>query len=65
MATTGAQNLSYRIGYVLGNCMLPALACGIWGFMSKKSWSWLRFAVTVFGFYVLFAIVSSVGRAQR
>lgn len=65
LIATDAQNLGYRIGYVLSTCLFPALAAGIWGFFSKKPWSWGRFAATVIGFYLLFSFFMLAGKAHR
>jgi hypothetical protein len=65
LVATGAQNLSYRIGYVLSTCLFPALATGTWGFFSKKQWAWGRFAVTVIIFYLVFGFIMLSGKAQR
>jgi hypothetical protein len=65
LIATGAQNLSYRIGYVFSTCLFPALAAGTWGFFSKKHWSWGRFAATVIGFYLVFGLIMISGKAQR
>ena len=64
LVLTGAQNLSYRIGYVFSTCLFPALATGIWAYNSKSTWSWGRFAATVIGFYLLFAYFAVSGRNQ-
>lgn len=65
LITTGAQNLGYRIGYVLTTCLFPALATGTWSFFSGKQWSWGRFAATLIGFYLLFGFMVISGKAQR
>lgn len=65
LVVKGAQNLSYRTGYVFGTCFFPAVATGVWGFFSKKSWAWGRFAATVIGFYILFSLIMVSGKAQR
>jgi hypothetical protein len=65
LIATGAQNLSYRIGYALSTSLFPALAAGTWGFFSKKPWSWSRFAATVIGFYLVFGFITFAGKAQR
>lgn len=65
LVVKGAQNLSYRTGYVFGTCFFPALTTGTWGFFSKKSWAWGRFAATVIGFYILFGLIMVSGKAQR
>jgi hypothetical protein len=65
MVGTGAQHLSYRIGYVFSSCLMPALASGTWGFFSKKSWDWGRFAATVIIFYFVFAAITISGNAHK
>ena len=65
MVAVGTQHLSYRIGYVFSTCLFPALVSGTWGFFSKKTWSWGRFAATVIGFYFLFAVIMISGNAHR
>ncbi len=65
MVATGAQNLSYRIGYVFSTCLFPALITGAWSFSSKKPWSWVRFAITVIAFYLVFSLIVISGRAPR
>ena len=65
LITTGAQNLSYRIGYVFSTCLFPALATGTWGFFSKKSWPWGRFAATLIIFYLVFGFITISGKMQR
>lgn len=65
LIATGAQNLSYRIGYIFSTCVFPALAAGTWGFFSAKPWSWGRFAATVIGFYLLFGFIMISGKTQR
>jgi len=61
----GAQHVSYRVGYVFSTCLFPALAAGIWGFFSKKSWYWGRFAATVIGLYFVFGIIMISGNTHR
>jgi hypothetical protein len=41
------------------------LVSGGWGFFSKKSWSWGRYAVTVLAFYFLFGFVMISGHGHR
>lgn len=65
LIATGADRLGYRIGYVFSTCLFPALATGAWGFLSKKPWSWGRFAATVIGFYLVFGFLMISGQAQR
>jgi hypothetical protein len=65
MVATGVQIIAYRIGYVFTSCLLPALATGAWGFLSKKAWSWGRFATTIIGMYLVFAFLSAQGRVHR
>jgi hypothetical protein len=65
LIATGAQNLSYRIGYVLSTCLFPALATGTWGFFSKKPWAWGRFAATVVVFYLVFGFLMRSGKTHR
>jgi hypothetical protein len=57
LVATGAENLGYRIGYVLSTCFFPGLATGAWGFLSKKSWSWSRFAITIVILYLVFGFI--------
>jgi hypothetical protein len=65
MIATGASNVSYRIGFVLGTCLFAGLVPGIWGFYSKKSWSWARFVATVIIFYVVFAMIEASGNSHK
>jgi hypothetical protein len=65
LIATGAQNLSYRTGYVLCTCVFPALVTGTWGFFSKKSWTWGRFAATVIGFYLVFGFIAISGKTPK
>ena len=65
LIVTGAQNLSYRIGFVFSTCLFPALAAGTWGFFSKKPWNWGRFAGTVILFYIIFGLIMISGKVQR
>jgi hypothetical protein len=65
LVATGAQNLSYRTGYVLFTCVLPALAAGTWGYFSKKPWSWGRFIATVIILYVVFGMITISGQAHK
>jgi len=58
MAAYGVQNISYRIGAVLAFCVMSALVTATWGFFSKKSWTWGRFAATVICFYIFFAFMA-------
>jgi hypothetical protein len=62
---TGAQNLSYRVGFVIGTLLFPAFTTGIWGFFSKKSWSWGRFAATMIILYFVFGAIMISGKAHR
>jgi hypothetical protein len=64
LIVANAQNLSFRLGYVFTTCLFAALASGAWGFFSKKSWSWSRFAVTVLVFYFVFAFLSAFGNGH-
>ena len=43
--------------------VLIALLTGIWSFLSKKTWSWGRFAVTVFGFFMVYVVIGDIIRA--
>jgi hypothetical protein len=61
----GAQNFSYRIGFVFSTCLFPALAAGTCGFFSKKPWSWGKFAATVIGFYLMFGLIMISGKSPR
>jgi hypothetical protein len=62
----GAKFSAYQTGYFLGNiCLLPALATGLWGWFSKKTWTWGRFAATLIGFVLLFAFVQMSGRTNH
>jgi hypothetical protein len=65
LLATGAQNLSYRIGFVFTTCLFPALTAGTWGFFSKKPWSWGRFAATVIGLYVVFGLIMVSGSGHK
>lgn len=65
LIAAGAQNLSYRIGYVFSTCLFPALATGTWGLFSKKSWPWGKFAATVIGFYLVFGFIMISGKMQN
>jgi hypothetical protein len=48
----GIQNVSYRVGRNLPPVLITMIAAALWAYMSRKSWSWLRFAVTILIFYV-------------
>jgi hypothetical protein len=62
----GAKLSAYQIGYLFGEiCVLPALATGIWGWFSKKNWTWLRFLVTFIAFVVLSVIVQVSNQVQH
>ncbi len=65
LLATGAQNLSYRIGFVFTTCLFPAFAVGTWGRFSKKTWSWGRVAATVIGFYVVFGLIMISGSTHK
>ena len=65
MAVSGVQIVAYRFGYVLATCLFPSLASGIWCSLSKKTWTWGRFATTVIGLYLLFAFLNLQGKAHR
>jgi hypothetical protein len=57
---------AYQIGHLLGSvCVFPALATGIWGWFSKKTWTWLRFALTLIGFIVIFVMLQAAGQVQH
>lgn len=62
---TGAENLSYRLGYVTVSCLVPALGAGFWARSSRKEWSWGRYFVTVVGFFLLFGVIRIAGIQQR
>jgi hypothetical protein len=61
----GADNLAYRIGYVMTTCLFPAIASGTWGALSAKSWSWKRFAITVIAFYFILGCIMVSGTANK
>jgi hypothetical protein len=65
LIATGAQNISFRIGFVFITCLFPALASGTWGFFSKKRWDWGRFAATVILFYIVFGLIMISGNVQK
>jgi hypothetical protein len=65
MVATGVQSVAYRIGYVFGTCFFAVMMSGVWGFLSKKTWSWGRFAATVIGLYLLVAFLSMQSRMPR
>ena len=53
-AVGGLQNLSFRLGLALPPLFIAIIATGIWGYFSKKAWSWTRFGITVLIVYVGF-----------
>ena len=61
---TKVPNLSYRGGYVLGECFFPALITGVWSFFSKKSWNWGRFAATVIVLFLVFGFLGAQNKKQ-
>jgi len=62
----GARLSAHQIGYLMSSLFIfPSLAAGTWGWFSKKSWTWLRFAVTVIGFTVLFVILQVSSHIQH
>jgi hypothetical protein len=65
LIATGATQISYKIGFVFSTCIFPALITGVWGYFSKKSWSWARFVATVIGFYFLFGAILVAGDNQH
>lgn len=48
----GVQNVSYRIGRSLPPVFIAMIVAALWAYMSRKSWSWLRFALTILIFYL-------------
>ena len=62
--SSGAENVSYRLGYTFSMVVVPGLITWIWAAVSKKSWSWGRFAMTVLGLWVFFSMFSAMGRAR-
>ncbi len=59
------QNLSHWLGYTLPSCLLAAIFTGIWAHFSKKSWSWLRFGLTVFILHFVLATIAVSGERLR
>jgi len=53
-SVAGVQNFSYRLGYALPPWFIAIIGTGIWGYFSKKPWSWPRFGITVLVVYVGF-----------
>jgi hypothetical protein len=66
MTVAGAKFTAYQMGYLSGNiCFLPSLATGLWGWFSKKTWTWARFAATLISFVILFFILTQSGQAHH
>jgi hypothetical protein len=65
LVCTGMPNLSYRLGYVFGPCILAITVTGTWGYFSKKAWSWIRFSITVFILYVVLVFLGAAGRLHK
>ena len=65
LIANGADHIATRIGYVVGNCLIPAIAIGLWGWFSKTSWSWPRFILIYIIFFVLAAALAKSGRERR
>lgn len=61
-ALSGGQNLSYRIGYLVPPFLIVIVVTGIWGYFSKKTWSWARFGATVLVLYIGLKLSSAVLR---
>jgi hypothetical protein len=61
---SGAQNLSYRLGYLMPPCLIAIIVTGTWGYFSKKAWSWARFGITVVIVYVCFNLGLAFLRAS-
>jgi hypothetical protein len=62
----GAKFSAYQFGYLFsGLCLFPSLATATWGWFSKKTWTWGRFAATLIGFVLLFAFLQMSGRANH
>jgi hydrogenase/urease accessory protein HupE len=65
LVVTGAQDLAYRFGYVLSTSLLAGIATGQACYVSKKSWSWARCAITVLMFYLLFGFLLLCGQMGK
>jgi hypothetical protein len=62
----GAKLSAHQIGYLFSEiCVLPALTTGIWGWFSKKNWTWLRFVVTFITFVIAFIMLSVMGQLSN
>jgi hypothetical protein len=59
----GVQKLSYRLGLTLPPWLIAIIATGIWGYFSKKAWSWARFGITVLVVFVGFNLGPAFLRA--
>jgi hypothetical protein len=50
--------LGHSLGFDLPSCLFAAIITGIWGYFSKKPWSWLRLSLTVYILYVVLVLNS-------
>jgi hypothetical protein len=61
IAIAGFQNIAHWLGFTLPSCVLAALITGTWGYFSKKSWSWLRFIVTILILHFILGYLAGAG----
>ena len=57
MGLARVEQWTYRSDYVVASCMVSGAVSGVWGHFSVNTWTWLRAAVTAFGFYLLLAVL--------
>jgi len=56
VAVGDRKNLEMVRGFLPGLFVVIGLTAGIWGFFSAMTWTWRRFAATVFGFFLVYII---------
>jgi hypothetical protein len=57
--------LAFRAGYVAAAVGIPVIIAGFWASGSDKEWSWVRHALTVVMFTVLFAAIRVAPQLAR
>jgi hypothetical protein len=65
LVAKGTDNLSYRMGYTMSACLVPAIITGTWGWLSKKEWSWGRFILTFLLMCIVTAVLQNAGKAPK
>jgi hypothetical protein len=60
LITADPNALAFRAGYLAAAVGIPVAISGFWSSGSEKDWSWVRHALTVVMFIVVFAAIRAV-----